>query len=43
MTHFSYVKTNLEYEKQLKSTLTPYLLKTYPEIILDREKQHNFS
>ena len=36
-TYFSYVKTNLEYEKQLKNTLTPYLLKTYPEIILERE------
>ena len=37
-TYFSYVKTNLEYEKQLKLSLTPYLLKTYPEIILEREK-----
>ena len=36
-TYFSYVKTNLEYEKQLKQTLTPYLLQTYPEIILERE------
>ena len=36
-TYFSYVRTNLEYEKQLKSTLTPYLLQTYPEIILERE------
>ena len=36
-TYFSYVKTNLEYEKQLKGTLTPYLLQTYPEIILERE------
>ena len=36
-TYFYYVKTNLEYEKQLKNTLTPYLLKTYPEIILERE------
>ena len=36
-TYFSYVRTNLEYEKQLKATLTPYLLQTYPEIILERE------
>jgi len=36
-TYFSYVRTNLEYEKQLKQTLTPYLLQTYPEIILERE------
>ena len=31
------MRTNLEYEKQLKATLTPYLLQTYPEIILERE------
>ena len=36
-TYFSYVRTNLEYEKQLKGTLTPYLLQTDPEIILERE------
>ena len=36
-TYFFYVKTNLEYEKQLKKTLTPYILQTYPEIILERE------